>query len=294
VGSYAGGGTSSGEENVYIGSRAGDFCTGSYNTFLGTYVGEVTEGSGNLFLGWKAGSLCTQGSNNVYVGRVSGYNCEGSENVFIGNAAGRDQQGSHSLIIENSSSDSTGCLIWGRFDQDVIRLNNRVGIGRHPLNEALEVEGDAYKTSGSTSWEVTSDARVKTNIRTIESGLEQIMKLRPVTYRYTDEWRESNPGIKDQEYYHYIAQEFAEVFPESVHRGPEFLEGESENLLRMDSQPAQVVSIRAIQELAEQNRELTEKADAQQVMLEKLQAENETLREMNQEILDLLESLQKP
>jgi len=270
VGALSGGGTSSGEENVFIGHRTGNFCTGSYNTFLGTYVGEVIEGSNNLFLGWKAGSNSRQGSNNVYVGRVSGYNCDGSENIFIGNTAGRDEQGSNRLIIENSSSDSTNCLIWGNFNQDILRLNNRVGIGRHPENEALEVEGDAYKTSGTTAWDVTSDARVKTDIRNIEDGLQQIMSLRPVTYRYTDEWRKSNPGIKDQEYYHFIAQEFAKVFPESVHRGPESIEGESENLLRMNSQPAQVVAIRAIQELAQKSQQLSEKVDSQQAIIEEL------------------------
>jgi hypothetical protein len=145
-----------------------------------------------------------------------------------------------------------------------------MGIGRYPENEALEVEGNAYKTDGDNAWDVTSDARVKTDIRTIENGLEQVMRLRPVTFRYTDEWREANPGVKDKEYYHFVAQEFAEVFPESVHRGPETIDGDPESLLRMNSQPAQVVAIRAIQELARQNADLEERVKTQQALIEEL------------------------
>jgi hypothetical protein len=302
IGTWAGAVYDNGGDNVFVGGNAGRMATGQYSVFVGKNAGFENTGQENVFLGYESGSSCVEGSHNIFIGRASGRfnngsdnviigqeagrNSNGSGNVFIGRLAGEWVQGSDMLFIENSSADSSNCLIWGRFDQNILRLNDRVGIGRNAAEHALEVEGDAYKTA-SNDWATTSDARVKKDIRTIENGLEQIMKLRPVTYRYTEEWMEANPGIKDQEYYHYIAQEFAEVFPESVHRGPEVLEGDPENLLRMNSQPAQVVAIRAIQELALQNRE-------QQVMLDKLQKENATLIRMNQEILDLIAKMQNP
>ena len=285
VGAFAGSAYENGGDNVFVGANSGSEATGERNTYIGANSGWFSNGDFNTFIGHSAGTSCIDGAGNVFIGLASGENNNGSGNVFIGKLAGFDIQGSEMLVINNQASDSASSLIWGRFDQDVLRMNGRVGIGRNAAEHALEVEGEAYKTA-STDWATTSDARVKTDIHTIESGLEQIMRLRPVTYRYTDEWRDANPGIKDQEYYHYIAQEFAEVFPEAVHLGPESLEGESENLLRMNSQPAQVVAIKAIQELAEQNRE-------QQDMLEKLQQENEVLRQMNLEILDLIEKFQK-
>jgi hypothetical protein len=102
------------------------------------------------------------------------------------------------------------------------------------------------------------------------------MKLRPVTYRYTNDWLEKHPGLTDKEYYSYIAQEFKEVFPESVTRGPETLEGDPEKLYRMNAQPAQVTAIRAIQELAEQNQAQQELIDR---LLEKVEAlESELLK----------------
>jgi hypothetical protein len=256
LGAFSGSATERGEQNVFVGAAAGGaHIEGDENVFIGMEAAQWNEsGNNNIMIGPRAG-WNNPGDDNVIMGFEAGAHSQGSGNVFIGHGAGMHVVSSDVLVVDNAPSDSTESLIWGKFDQDILRLNNRVGIGRHPVNEALEVEGNAYKTDGNTSWDVTSDARVKTDIRTIESGLAQIMRLRPVTFRYTDEWRLANPGVKNKDYYHFVAQEFAEVFPESVHRGPETLEGEPENLLRMNSQPAQVVAIRAIQELAEQNRE---------------------------------------
>jgi hypothetical protein len=134
---------------------------------------------------------------------------------------------------------------------------------------ALAVNGDAIK-EGDADWDVTSDRRVKSDIRTIEGGLEQILQLRPVTFRFSDVWMERHPCLRDKTYYSYIAQEFAEVFPASVTQGTASLDGDPEKLYRMNSQAANVVAIRAIQELAEQNSKLEERSRAQQALIEEL------------------------
>ncbi len=291
LGAYAGSGLENGGSNVFVGNSSGENASGADNTFIGTSSGSNSTGDHNTFIGHSAGNMCVEGTNNVFIGRASGQNNNGSGNVFIGRLAGFDTQGSDMLIIDNEASDSISSLVWGKFNEGVLRLNNRVGIGMNAGDSvALAVAGEAYK-DGNSDWTTTSDARVKTDIHNIESGLEKIMRLRPVTYRYTEEWRQANPGIKDQQYYHYIAQEFAEVFPEAVHRGPETLEGDPDNLLRMNSQPAQVVAIRAIQELAEQNRELDEQLHENKAMLEELQKENENLRQAHREILELIQNM---
>lgn len=254
IGSYAGAdGLGAGGFNTFIGNNSGRNATGQNNTFVGDGSGLTNKGNSNIFLGSGSGANCLDGSANIFIGQEAGAWNNGSRNVFIGQHSGVQAEGSDMLVIENTIGDSTSALIWGKFDRDILRLNSRVGIGRNAVEHALEVEGEAYKTA-SNDWATTSDARVKTEIRTIENGLDQIMRLRPVTYRYTEEWMKLNPGIKDMKYYHYIAQEFAEVFPAAVHQGPESLEGKPGNLLRMNSQPAEVVAVRAIQELAEQNR----------------------------------------
>ena len=57
----------------------------------------------------------------------------------------------------------------------------------------------------------------------------------------------AHPGIKDQYYYNFIAQEFATVFPNAVQGSGEYLSDGSE-ILQLDSYNANIVAIKAIQE----------------------------------------------
>jgi hypothetical protein len=276
--------------NILIGQNSGtELQVGNNNTFIGPKTGTlISEGDNNTMIGALSGGKQTLGSNNIYIGshsaedKLEGFenvfigvgagqrNLSGNHNIFIGHSAGIDVTGNDLLVIDSQARDSTETLIYGDMLHGWLRVNHQLGIGMNAeADYALSVNGDAVK-EGTADWDVTSDRRVKTDIRDIENGLEQILKLRPVTYRYSDEWLESKPEIRDQVYYNYIAQEFAEVFPDAVHRGSETLEGDPEELLRMNSQPAQVVAIRAIQELAEQNSELSRRNQEQQLMIDAL------------------------
>jgi len=96
-----------------------------------------------------------------------------------------------------------------------------VGIGCDSTSYALEVVG-SVANSTSTTWTNTSDERVKTNIETIENGLDKINKLRPVTYNYTEEYLELHPELSPTKKYNsFIAQEYGEVFPDAVNIGPD-------------------------------------------------------------------------
>jgi len=284
VGNLSGGGVKNGSRNVFVGSGAGLFSDSSENNvFIGTMSGYHHKGGqGNVFLGNNAGWSHQIGGNNIFIGDASGYshvdgsnnifigegagmaNDSGKNNIFIGHMAGQNVKSDGKLIIDLFNRPPEQAFMVGDMYSGKLRINQQLGIGMDVEGDyTLAVNGAAIK-EGDADWDVTSDRRVKSDIRTIEGGLEQILKLRPVTFRFSDEWMERHPGMRDKTYYNYIAQEFAEVFPESVQRGPETLEGDPEKLLRMNSQPAQVVAIRAIQELAEQNRE-------QQALIEEMQ-----------------------
>ena len=143
------------------------------------------------------------------------------------------------------------------------RGDGRTGLGRTPTANKLEVNGTASKAAAG-SWLANSDRRIKTEVKDIDKAIETINKIRPITYKYTEEWLKKNPDIEDKLYYNFIAQEFQEVFPESVQGSGEFLEGDKEEVLQMDSYNALIVSIKAIQE--------------QQKQIEKLKAEIEALK----------------
>lgn len=130
----------------------------------------------------------------------------------------------------------------------------RVGIGRKSTANMLEVQGAASKDVAG-DWLANSDKRIKTDISDIDDAFSIILKLRPVKFKYTDSWIKKHPSIENKYYYNFIAQEFQQVFPESVKGSGEYLEGDSQEILQIDSYNAQIVSIKAIQELILENQQ---------------------------------------
>lgn len=76
------------------------------------------------------------------------------------------------------------------------------------------MEGTAYKPGGG-SFASTSDRRLKNDIANLTGSLDQLLKLRSVTFDYKD----PKHGAGRQT--GFIAQEMAEVFPQWVKTGPE-------------------------------------------------------------------------
>jgi len=71
----------------------------------------------------------------------------------------------------------------GVIHMDIGDSGGRVGIGTESPNQLLSVNGNASKTSGG-SWSTFSDRRLKKDIQPFTDGLEQVLQIDPVTYRY--------------------------------------------------------------------------------------------------------------
>ncbi len=155
-----------------------------------------------------------------------------------------------------------------------VYVDNRVGLQITPTANLLEVGGNASKSTAG-AWLANSDRRIKTDIAPIPNALDTIMKLRPVTFRYDDAYRTSHKGIDPKRYYNVIAQEFAEVFPDAVKGSGEYLPGQPKSkdneILQVDTYPAQITAIAAIQELAVQNDALREQLATLSARLERLE-----------------------
>jgi hypothetical protein len=136
----------------------------------------------------------------------------------------------------------------------------RVGIGRNPAGNAIEVEGNASKTVAG-SWLANSDARIKTDIAPITNALETLNRVRLASFRYTEDYLAQHENLEDRRYLNVIAQEFAEVFPEHVKPSGEQLPDGSA-ILQVDTHPLTIYSAAAVQELAntvkEQDLEIRE------------------------------------
>src|SRR5882672_6137333 len=83
--------------------------------------------------------------------------------------------------------------------------SGRVGIGRNPATNRLEVAGEASKATAG-NWLANSDARIKTDVQTVTGALDKISRVRLVQFRYIDDYRAAHPGIADREYLNVVAQ----------------------------------------------------------------------------------------
>lgn len=214
-------GNTLGEYNVGIGSYAlGVNSLGDYNSSLGYQsMFNNATGTANVAMGYRALYRNVSGINNVAIGNSSGYSSLGNSNVFIGYSAGYNFTGNERLFIENTNADKTAALIYGEFDNNTLRFNDRVGIGMDPtsiigLPMALSVDG---RISASTSViYINSDKRLKKEVKTIKSqlALDKLKQLDGVTFKWNDTVTNfSRPkGIQ----YGFTAQNIKQVFPENV------------------------------------------------------------------------------
>src|SRR5690554_163487 len=126
-------------------------------------------------------------------------------------------------------------------------------------------------TSGA--YTSTSDERLKTNFQEVEGTLEKLMKLKPLTYTYI------NNSDNDRRHLGFKAQEVEKLFPTLVN-SPKNADSDSEDgVYTMDYSGFGVIAVKAIQE--------------QQVEIETLKEQNESLQNQIEEIKKQLEALSK-
>ena len=163
-----------------------------------------------------------------------------------------------------------------RLDGDNV-FAGRVGIGRTPAVNALEVEGRASNTM-ATGWLSNSDRRIKTDIAPIVGALDKLAQVRLVDFRYTADYLAKHPVIEDRRYPNVIAQEFAEVFPDQVQASGELM-ADGSPILQVDTYPLTIYTAAAVQELQrsqqrllEENGRLKERLEEQEQRLLRLEA----------------------
>jgi len=143
------------------------------------------------------------------------------------------------------------------------------------IDGSLAVAGGASKSTAG-AWRANSDGRIKQDIVPVEDALDTLAKVHPVSFRYTDAYRTEHPEVADQRYYNVIAQQFAEVFPDAVTKSGEYLPGAEKTadneILQVDTYPAQIVTIAAVQELAQKNAALEAMVQKLTARLAKLEA----------------------
>jgi len=120
-----------------------------------------TSSVDNVYVGYFAGRgtiFATDGydrQNNTMVGSYAGSFCETNGNVFLGFNAGRNAKADNQLYITNSDSDSLNTLIYGQFDNSLLRINGDLNIdGLYTLPNTAPSSGQFLRYSGGSnlSW----------------------------------------------------------------------------------------------------------------------------------------------
>ena len=123
------------------------------------------------------------------------------------------------------ASSTSGQIAYTGTDNMTFRVNSlgrmrlsatgNLGIGRLPLTNKLEVEGNASKSTAG-DWVANSDERLKKNIHALDANqmLEKLLSMKGITY----EWNDDKTGTVRPEgtQYGFTAQNIKTVFPELV------------------------------------------------------------------------------
>ena len=152
--------------------------SGSFNTADGVSALVASTGDGNIGLGINAGFNLTEGDNNIYIGNEGA--AKESDTIRIGDPATQ-----------------TATFVAGVVGNAIAKSN------------AQELVIDA---NGQLGVKVSS-VRYKRDIRDMGDSSTELLKLRPVSFRYK---RDPDGAVQ----YGLIAEEVAAVYPELVTRGP--------------------------------------------------------------------------
>ena len=143
----------------------------------------------------------------------------------------------------------------------------RVGIGTTAPDQSLSVNGNASKAGGG-SWATFSDIRVKHDIKPFNDGLDVLLKLNPVTFKYNEK---SGYTDVNKSFVGFIAQDVETVAPYMVNlyddsSGPSGLSDKRQ----FDESALNKILVNAIKEQQEQIEQLKKQmAELKLLILEK-------------------------
>jgi hypothetical protein len=275
-GRSAGAANTGGDRNSFFGRSAGEANTvGNENSFFGHSAGLVNlTGNQNAFFGRNAGAANDSGLTNSFFGFASGVaNTTGDNNTFIGANSGDNNTtgNSNTAIGANASASGIGSFSTAIGAGASTSFSNRVQLGRQNMDTvAIGTPGNPGTfhvcfagTGGNVLSDCSSSRRYKENIQSLNSGLDLISRLRPVTFN----WKAG--GMADLGL---IAEEVAEVEPLMVsHNAKGIIEGVKYDQIA-------VVLINAVNELQAQIQSQKDENARQKEIIEHQQSEYERQR----------------
>lgn len=262
--SYYGFGINAGMIRYQVGALGGNHVFyAAVNGFSSNELMRI-QGNGNVGIGTGTPNAALQLGNVSSNRRIVMYENANNDHEFYGlginPAAVRYQVGtplsSHIFYAAVNSTTST----------ELMRIlgSGRVGIGTAAPGGQFELSLDQGRKPSTSTWTITSDERLKTINGTYTKGLNEILQLNPITYKYKNtEGRTFSEQVLKTQNVGFSAQDVQKVFPEAVAT-------DEDGYLNLNIHPILVTYVNAIKELNEKN-------EAQQKLIEAQQKINETL-----------------
>ena len=191
---------------------------------------------------------------------ISGY--DGSGNFWV-TTGGTEPNSCFLNLISSDSVNADGVNIAPRGGTGlVVNSSKQVGIKVSTPSYDLQLANDSAAKPGTNTWTVISDGRLKTDITPYTAGLEDVLKISPVWFRYN-----GKAGMPtDKKFVGVIAQDLQKVAPYMVDRwnyvSPD---GDTATYLAVNNGAMTYMLINAVKELA--------------ARVQKLEQENTRLKE---------------
>jgi hypothetical protein len=204
--------------NNYGGKDASNYPFGSSNICIGDSSGYNLQGSTllqasmNIMIGYCTGKNLITGSNNVIIGQhIGGKIVSGNSNLLIGFGADglTDETGIMRIKMINNSNPP---LLYGSFMDRWLRVGGELtpySDNGNTLGSASRRWTAVYAVNGTIQ---TSDRRFKSEINPLTYGLESILLMNPVSFKWKD-----NSDFNT--HFGLIAQDVKEVISEVVDTG---------------------------------------------------------------------------
>ena len=235
--------------NTYIGYAAGiNHGNGHQNTGIGLYVLKSNAAWSNIAIGNNAGENNTAGTRSTFIGRYAGHsNSAGSYNFCAGYYAGADITTGDSNVCIGDQAGHSGTNNLTEGDNNVLIGRNTAASSATVSNEITFGDSNiATLRCNVQTISSLSDRRDKTDINTLNLGLDFVKSLNPVKFK----WETRDGNGKDGSYEAgFIAQDFQQLQKENDADYLKLVMDENPNRLEASYGKLIPVLVKAIQEL---------------------------------------------
>lgn len=193
-------------------------------------------------LGFREGILVENTATGVSGGGISN---TGEATISFKNA-GAEGTGSNQWIVGLNQNRNLTFGYGDQFDASATRMvldsTGRLGIGVSSPTFQLQLSTNSAAKPGSNTWTVSSDERLKKDMKPFEDGLETLEKINPIWFTYTG--AENHP---QEQFVGATAQAIQQIAPYMITTLKEHSEV-GDKLLGVDYGPLQFIMVNAIKE----------------------------------------------